>query len=220
MDPVKVLVADDHPIVRRGIIDILSEQEELKVVGEARDGLEAVEKARKLAPDIVVMDLMMPNLSGLKATLLLQTEMPQLNVLILTISDKESDLFDAMKFGAKGYIVKNAEPDELVQAIIHTARGGVIVSPSMAAKLLSEFRARTEEELDEQSPSQLSKREEEVLQLVSQGASNKEIASSLSISENTVKTHLRNILEKLHLANRSQAAAYAVKAGLDRHQAD
>ena len=131
------------------------------------------------------------------------------------VSEKEADLFAAIKFGARGYILKNADPEELVQAIFHVARGGVIVSAPMATKLLDEFRAQTGAEAEAGAEAAtLSQREGDVLQLVAQGASNKEIAASLFISENTVKTHLRNILDKLHLVNRSQAAAYAVRAGL------
>jgi DNA-binding NarL/FixJ family response regulator len=214
MDRIRVLVVDDQAIVRRGIIDILAEREEMEVVGEAKDGLEAVEKAKELVPDVVIMDLMMPNCTGLEATQILQTEMPQLSIIILTVSDKEADLFDAMKFGARGYLVKNTEPEELIQAVIHTAKGGVTVSPTVATMLLSEFRAAKEPEPETTS---LSPREQEVLQLVAKGAGNKEIASALFISENTVKTHLRNIMDKLHLANRSQAAAYAVRKGFIRN---
>jgi DNA-binding NarL/FixJ family response regulator len=217
MDPIKVLVVDDHTLFRRGIATVLSNQENLEVVGEALDGLEAIEKAKKILPDVIVMDLNMPHCSGLEATQALQTEMPQINILVLTVSDKESDLFAAMKFGAKGYLLKNTEPEELVHAIFHIARGGVIVSPLMATKLLTEFKDLTagiERESTKEVESNLSQREEEVLQQLSQGATNKEIADSLFISENTVKTHLRNIMDKLHLVNRSQATAYAVKRGL------
>ena len=217
MDPVKVLVVDDHTLFRRGIAAVLADHESLEVVGEALDGLEAIEKAKEIAPDVILMDLNMPNCSGLEATQALQTEMPQVNILVLTVSDKESDLFAAIKFGAKGYILKNTEPEELIHAIFHIAQGGVIVSPLMATKLLTEFQdltAGVERKSAEEAESNLSPREEEVLQQLSQGATNKEIGDSLFISENTVKTHLRNIMDKLHLANRSQAAAYAVKRGL------
>lgn len=217
MEPVRVLVVDDHTLFRRGIVTVLANQENINVVGEAVNGLEAIDKAEKLVPDVIVMDLNMPQCSGLEATQALQAKMPQVSILVLTVSDNEADLFHAIKFGATGYILKNTEPEELVQAIHHIAQGGVIVSPMMAAKLLTEFRGldtdamvkKTAEEEDNLSP-----REDEVLRLVSQGATNKEIADSLFISENTVKTHLRNIMDKLHLANRSQAAAYAVKRGL------
>ena len=217
MDMIKVLVVDDHALFRRGITAVLANQENLEVVGEAKDGLEAIEKAEETAPDVILMDLNMPHCSGLEATQALQAKMPQVNIFVLTVSDNEADLFAAMKFGAKGYILKNTEPEELIQAIFHIAQGGVIISPLMAAKLLTEFKylgAQVEREPAQETNADLSPREGEVLKLVAQGATNKEIADSLFISENTVKTHLRNIMEKLHLVNRSQAAAYAVKKGL------
>ena len=221
MDTIKVLVVDDHALFRRGIAAVLANQENLEIVGEATDGLEAIEKAEETAPDVILMDLNMPRCSGLEATQALQTKMPQVNILVLTVSDNEADLFAAMRFGATGYILKNTEPEELVQAIFHVVQGGAIISPLMASKLLTEFKGletRAEMESAQEAIANLSPREVEVLQLVSQGATNKEIADSLFISENTAKTHLRNIMEKLHLANRSQAAAYAVKKGLVPYQ--
>ncbi len=217
MESIKVLVVDDHALFRRGIAAVLANQEGLEVVGEAADGLEAIQKAKEIAPDVILMDLNMPRCSGLEATQALQTEMPQVNILVLTVSDDESDLFAAIKFGARGYILKNTEPEELIHAISHIAQGEVIVSPVMATKLLAEFKdltAGAERESIKEVNTVLSPREGEVLQQVAQGATNKEIGDSLFISENTVKTHLRSIMEKLHLANRSQAAAYAVKRGL------
>ena len=217
MAPIRVLIADDHALFRRGIASALADQAELEVVGEAADGLEAIAKAKELVPDVVLMDLNMPNCSGLEATQALQAEMPQVRILVLTVSDSEADLFAAVKFGARGYLLKKAEPEELVHAISSVAEGGVMVSPLMATKLLAEFNDRAagvEKEPVEQAESKLSPREGEVLQLVARGETNKGIADSLFISENTVKTHLQNIMEKLHLANRSQAAAYAVKKGL------
>ncbi len=222
MDTVKVLVVDDHTLFRRGIVAALANQESLEVVGEASDGLEAIAKAKEIAPDVVVMDLNMPRCSGLEATQALQTEMPQVSVLVLTVSEMEADLFAAIKFGARGYILKSTEPEELVHAIFHIAQGGVMISPLMATKLLTEFKDLAtgvkEREAIEEAETILSPREGEVLQLVAQGATNKEIGDSLFISENTVKTHLRNIMEKLHLANRSQAAAYAVQKGLVQYK--
>lgn len=217
MSQVKVLIADDHTLFRRGIAAVLAGQADLRVVGEAADGLEAIEKTKELVPDVVLMDLNMPNCSGLEATQALQSQMPEVKILVLTVSDAESDLFAAVKFGARGYLLKRAEPEELVHAITSVAQGGVMVSPLMATKLLAEFKelaAGVPKRPVEQEDAQLSPREGEVLQLVAKGATNKEIADSLFISENTVKTHLQNILDKLHLANRSQAAAYAVKKGL------
>ena len=217
MEALRVLVVDDHALFRRGIVTVLANQDNINVVGEAVNGLEAIAKAEELAPDVILMDLNMPQCSGLEATQALQAKSLQAKILVLTVSDNEADLFAAIKFGATGYILKNTEPEELVQAIYHIAQGGVIISPVMATKLLAEFRdastgARTESTNNEKD--NMSPREDEVLQLVAQGATNKEIADSLFISENTVKTHLRNIMDKLHLANRSQAAAYAVKRGL------
>ncbi len=217
MDSIKVLVVDDHTLFRRGIAAVLANQEGMEVAGEASDGLEAIEKTREITPDVVLMDLNMPRCSGLEAIQALQAEMPQVNVLVLTVSEMEADLFAAMKFGARGYLLKKAEPEELVHAIIHIAQGGAIVSPLMATKLLTEFKdlsAGAERKPVEKANADLSPREGEVLRLVAQGATNKEIGDSLFIAENTVKTHLRSIMEKLHLANRSQAAAYAVKRGL------
>lgn len=217
MEKIKVLVVDDHALVRRGVTDVLSDKEDLAVVGQAADGAEAVEKCRALAPDVVIMDLLMPGVGGLEATSLLHTDLPNIQVLVFTVSESEANLLAAMRCGAKGYILKSASPEELIRAIHHIADGGVIISQAMAGKLLSEM-ARTPAAPDQPSPALdgLSHREAEVLQLVSQGASNSEIAATLVISENTVKTHLRNIMDKLHLANRSQAAAYAVRAGLKR----
>ena len=212
MERVRVVLVDDHSLFRRGVAAALANEEAIEVVGEACDGLEGIEKARELMPDVVVMDLQMPRCSGMEACQALQAELPAINVLILTVSEKESDLFSAVKAGAKGYLLKDAEPEELSQAVIHISKGGVIVSPSMASKLLTEF--KTGDVYKAQSTSGLSNRETEILHEVAKGASNKEIAATLFISENTVKTHLRNILDKLHLANRSQAAAYAIRAGL------
>ena len=221
MDPIKVLVVDDHTLFRRGITAVLANQEDLEVVGEAADGLEAIAKAREVAPDVILMDLNMPRCSGLEAIQALQAEMPQINILVLTVSEMEADLIAAIKFGATGYLLKKTEPEELVGAVFHIAKGGVIVSPLVATTLLSELKSLptpAEKEPVEEIKTNLSPREFEVLGLVAQGATNKEIADSLFISENTVKTHLSSIMEKLHLANRSQAAAYAVKKGLVRYQ--
>lgn len=220
MDRIRVLVVDDHPIFRRGVLELLESQADLEIVAEATDGLEAIRKARETEPDVILMDLDMPRCGGLEATAALQTELPQIKVLILTISDAEADLFAAIKAGARGYVLKNAAPEELIQNINHIAQGEAAVSPSMAAKLLNEFREtgnytiRKEAKPVQSDAAPLTVREMEVLEQVAQGASNKEIASELFITENTVKTHLKNILEKLHLRSRSQAAAYAARLGL------
>jgi DNA-binding NarL/FixJ family response regulator len=212
MENVRVLLVDDHTLFRRGIAAALGDNEDIEIVGEASDGMEGIDRARELMPDVIVMDLQMPRCSGVEACHAIQTELPAINVLMLTVSEKETDLFSAIKAGAKGYLLKDTEAEELGQAVFHIAKGGVIVSPSMASKLLTEF--KTGDVYKAEAASGLSHRETEILQEVAKGASNKEIAGALFISENTVKTHLRNILEKLHLANRSQAAAYAIRAGL------
>ena len=217
MATLKILVVDDHTLFRRGIIDVLSAQQDLEVVGEAIDGLEAIQKAGETKPDVILMGLNMPHCSGLEATQAIRTQMPRINILVLTVSDRESDLFAAIKFGARGYILKNTEPEALVHAIFHIARGGAIISPLMANTLLTEFQdlgIQVTDDTTRESDTRLSPRETDVLKLVARGATNREIADSLFISENTVKTHLSNIMEKLHLANRSQAAAYAVRRGL------
>jgi len=223
MKPTRVLVVDDHTLFRRGIAAVLSNQEDMEVVGEASDGVEAIEKAKEIVPDVILMDLNMPRCSGLEAIQALQAEMPQVGVLVLTVSEMEADLFASVKFGARGYLLKKTEPEELIHAILHIARGEVIISPLMATKLLTEFKdltAGVEKEPVEEANAGLSPREGEVLHLVAQGATNKEIADSLFISENTVKTHLKSIMEKLHLANRSQAAAYAIQKGLVQYKSD
>ena len=217
MDKIKILIVDDHTLFRRGIADVLTNRQDLEVIGEAADGLEGLEKAKELKPDVILMDLNMPRCSGMEAIQALQTAMPEVKVLVLTVSEMEEDLFASVKYGARGYLLKGAEPEELVQAIYHVAQGEAIVSPLMATKLLTEFQDLTVEvkkKPAEEINADLSPREGEVLQLVAKGATNREIGDALFISENTVKTHLQNIMEKLHLANRSQAAAYAVKKGL------
>jgi len=223
MDKIRVMVVDDHSLFRRGIISVLEAAEGLEVIGEAVDGLEAVTKARELVPDVIVMDLNMPNCSGLEATQALQADLPQINILVLTVSEMEADLFAAVRYGARGYLLKKTDPDDLVDAIFDVARGGAIFSPLMATSLLTEFKSISPGESPpaaDDAASDLSPREHEVLQLVAGGSTNREIAEALFISENTVKTHLRSIMEKLHLANRSQAAAYAARRGLVPPQTD
>jgi len=216
MKEIRVLLVDDHSLFRAGISSVLSNRDDIKVVGEASDGLEGIEKAKKLIPDVMLLDLNMPNCSGPEAIEVLKSELPQVNILILTVSDTEADLMAAIKAGAKGYILKDAELDELIRSIHHIARGGIIVSPSMAAKLLSEF--KKVDAVKDSADSDLSDREREVLSQVAKGASNKEIASELFISEHTVKTHLHNIMRKLRVNNRSQVAAYAIQATLDANK--
>ena len=209
---VKVFVVDDHPVFRHGLISVLEKYPEFQVVGDAASGLEAVAKIVELQPDIVIMDIFMPGSSGVEVTAVLQQKLPQVKVLILTVSNSEDDLFEAIKAGAKGYVLKTISITELIESVRLVAKGEAIVSPPMAVRLLEEFKEVTKEKIKKE-PHELSQRENEVLQLAAKGASNKEIAAQLFISETTVKAHLRAILEKLHARNRAQAVGLAAAKG-------
>jgi DNA-binding NarL/FixJ family response regulator len=209
---VRVLIADDHDIVRRGLISALSSEPDIEVVGQAADGREAIDKAVELEPDVVIMDILMPNLGGLEATSALAHRLPQTRVLILTVSDSEENLFHAVKFGARGYLLKSATIDDIIAAVRQVAEGEAILSPYIAGKLLDEL---CHEPFTSAS---LSLRETEVLKLVGEGMTNHEIADRLIIAESTVKTYLQRVLEKLHLENRAQAIGYAVSHGLIEKQ--
>lgn len=214
---IRILLADDHSLFRAGIASLLSARDDLEVVGEAGNGLEALKAARELKPDLVLMDVHMPEMGGIEATRRIRAELPDTRVVMLTVSDQDRDLFEAIKSGAHGYLLKNLEPDELFGYLAGVFRGEAPISRTMAAKILTEFSSQaTQARLASsgEPPSELTPREREVLKLVAAGATNREIASALTLTENTVKNHLRNILEKLHLENRVQAAAYALKMGL------
>ena len=212
MQPISVLVVDDHPALRGAVLEVLSRLEDFEVVGEASDGAQGVEMARALHPQVVIMDLNMPGMGGLAATSILNTELPSSRILIFTASETEADLSTALQYGAIGFILKSATAEDLVQAVQHVAQGGVIISPTLGRQLLGEFKVAPEPGVA--TDGLLSPREVEVLQQIGGGATNKEISAALFISENTVKTHARNIMDKLHLANRSQAAAHAARVGL------
>lgn len=211
----RILLVDDHVLFRKGVAALLASRKDIQVVGEAGDGFEAIATARETLPDIVLMDIGMPNCDGLEATRRIKREMPHTKIVMLTVSDDDQHLFEAIKSGAQGYLLKDLEPYQLYDLLESISRGEAPLSGAIAAKILKEFTrpnpgsAQQEEVIDE-----LTARETNVLQLVSEGMTNKEIASSLFISENTVKIHLRNILEKLHLQNRIQVAVYAVRQGL------
>lgn len=215
----RVLLVDDHPLVRDGIASLLMAKG-LEVAGEAGDGTEALHKARQLHPDVILMDIRMPGLNGLEATRLIKTEMPEVKIIMLTVSDDDQDLFEAIKSGAEGYLLKSLEGEQFFELLEGIDRGEAPMSPGMAAKILNEFarRAKQEPEREVTPPDHetLTDRETEVLQLVAGGLSNKEIADILTISENTVKFHLKNILAKLHTRNRTEAVAYALQTGLVR----
>ena len=210
MERIRVLIADDHPVVRQGLHTFLDLQEDLEVVGEARDGQEAVDLVRQLQPDIVLMDLVMPRLSGIDAIPQVREASPSTKVIVLTSFADDEKVFPAVKAGAAGYLLKDAQPQELAQAIRTVHSGEALLHPSIAAKLMHEYA----EDESRGKKDVLTPRELEVLRHLARGMSNKEIAKSLVLSEKTVKTHVSNILQKLDLADRTQAALYAVRHGL------
>jgi len=205
---IRVLVVDDHPVVRAGLANVLGAESDIDIVGQARDGREAIDKAVELEPDVIIMDISMPGCGGLEATSVLAHRLPRAKVLILTISDKEEDLFQAVRFGARGYLLKSAAIDDILAAIRQVAEGQAILSPYIAGKLLDEFRKERLPDVP------LSPREMEVLTLVGKGLTNHQIAERLVVTPGTVKTYLQRILEKLHLENRAEAMAYALQRGL------
>lgn len=211
MQPVTVVVADDHTLVRRGLVSLFHKQRRVKVVGEAADGLEAVDKVRQLDPDVVLMDLKMPRLDGIDATRKIAQQSPRTGVVILTVCDSDDDLLAAVVAGAKGYLLKNATLEQLVRAIETAAAGEVVLSTSIAAKLLREVHRCAR---GGRRTTLLTRREQEILRLLAKGASNRRIADTLVIAESTVRGHIHNMLDKLQLENRLQAVAYAVREQL------
>jgi len=211
VEPITVLIVDDHSVVRQGLRTFLGSETGIEVVGEAADGAEAVEKARELVPDVVLMDIVMPGLNGIAATRQIAEISPTTRVLILTSFGEDDKVFPALKAGATGYLLKDATPEQLARAIRSVASGVVSLDPDVASRVLDEFST-----LDRDVPraATLTTREEEVLGLIGRGLSNQEIAFQLSISVKTVKTHVSNVLSKLHLMDRTQAAIYAVRQGL------
>ncbi len=214
-----MLLCDDHALFRQGIKGVLDSQTDFQVVGEAEDGRQAVELARELMPDLILMDLNMPGLGGLEATRLIKREMPAIKVVILTVSDEEENLLEAIKSGAQGYLLKNLKLETFLDFLRGVFRGEAPISPLMAGKILGEFARLAAKPAEVTGGDELTDRETEVLSLVARGSTNREIATALFISENTVKKHLQNILEKLHLQNRVQAAAFALRQGLGREKA-
>jgi DNA-binding NarL/FixJ family response regulator len=214
MDRLRILLVDDHDLFRKGIARLIDSQPDFQVVGEARDGREALSAALELDPEVILMDIEMPNWNGTEATRRIKSEKPDANIVMLTVSDDDQNLFSAIRAGASGYLLKSVKPDELFRRLRGVVRGEAAISPLLAAKILSEF-ARLDQSVPvPRTVEGLSPRETEVLGLVAKGLTNREIGESLHIAENTVKNHLRNILDKLHLSNRAQAAAFAVRHGL------
>ena len=210
-DAIKVLIVDDHTIVRHGIRAVLATQKDITVAGEARDGTEAVRLVQALSPDVVLMDLMMPQMDGIQATRAITASHPAARVLVLTSFAGNEQVFPAIKAGAFGYLLKDTGPEELIRAIRQVHRGEPSLDASVARKLLTELADPPRKPL---TPDPLTVRELDVLKLIAQGQSNKEIAASLVVSEETIHSHVSNILTKLHLASRTQAALYALKEGI------
>lgn len=216
MEPTKVLLVDDHILFRKGLISLLSTRDDIEIVGECSDGAEAVNRTRELMPDVVLMDIRMPGLNGIDATRRITTEMPHVKVIMLTVSEEDSDLFEAIRSGARGYLLKNIEPADLYQLVQAVAAGEAALSPAIASKILDQYgRAPTRECEDDALEAVLTEREREILGLLMDGLGNKEIAHRLYISESTVRNHLHNVLYKLHLENRVQLAIYAYRQSLN-----
>jgi Response regulator containing a CheY-like receiver domain and an HTH DNA-binding domain len=210
----RVLLADDHPLFRDGLATLLQARG-MEIVGEASNGLEALEHARILKPDLILMDVNMPRMNGLEATRLIKTEMPETKIVILTVSDDDENLFEAIKSGAQGYLLKSMPSQVFFELLSGVAQGEAPISRGLATKILGEFtRHLQHDEAAALNKEDLTEREKDVLRLVAEGATNRDIASQLNVTENTIKYHLKNILDKLHLRNRAQAAAYAIQTGL------
>lgn len=214
-EKIRVLLVDDHTLFRSGIKSLLQRNDDFEVVDEAGDGLEGIKRTRSLKPDVVLLDLHMPGVSGLEAVKVIAEEMPEVRVLMLTVSEDAQDLMDALRGGASGYLLKNIETDTLVDAIRRAAAGESVVSQQMTAKLIQGVRnpprAETVVERDRFSP-----RERDILECLAQGESNKEIARRLDLAESTVKIHVQNIFKKLGMSSRVQVALYAVENGFGR----
>ncbi|MBL8163805.1 MAG: response regulator transcription factor [Anaerolineae bacterium] len=205
--PIRIVIADDHAIVRQGLKVFLSFDVELEVVGEAVNGKQAIELARTLHPDIILMDLVMPVMGGIEATTAIRRELPEIEIIALTSVLEDNTVVDAVRAGAIGYLLKNTQADDLTRAIKAAAAGQVQLSPQAAARLMREVRAP-------ESPETLTQRETDILKLIGKGLSNKEIAAELGIGEKTVRTHVSNVLAKLNVNSRTQAALHAVRIGL------
>lgn len=211
---IRVLLADDHPLFRDGVAALLRTRG-FDVVGEAGDGVEALEMARQLHPDMILMDIQMPRLDGLMATRLITTETPETHVIMLTVSEEDENLFEAIKSGAQGYLLKNTDTQTFFELLNGVSRGEAPMSRQLAGKILREFaRKITGDKQPDERNGELSDREKDVLRLVAEGMTNRDIGGRLNLSENTIKYHLKNIMQKLHLKNRAQAVAFALQSGM------
>ncbi len=214
MEPVRILLADDHTLFRKGIRNLLEQMQGFEVVGEAASGEEAVNKARELVPDVILMDIKMPVFSGIEATGYILQENPHIGVILVTMFDDYESVFSGMRAGARGYVLKEAEPEELRRAIEAANRGEVILCPIIAKKVMQHFGTNPEQQQPGLPYNELTARELQVLQAAADGLSNKEIAGNLTISEKTVKNHIANIFSKLQVNDRTQAVVSALRKGL------
>lgn len=214
MDKIRILIADDHNIVREGVRMILTSQEDFEVVGEASTGREALEQARSLQPDVVVMDISMPDMTGIQATEKIRKELPSVQVLGLTMHEEDSYVFELLRVGAAGYVLKRAAAEDLVSGVRAAHRGEAFLYPSVAKRVVEDFLQRATAQEKEQALDGLTEREREVLTLIAEGLTNQEIASRLFISIKTVQTHRAHILEKLNLHDRTELVRYAIRKGL------
>jgi DNA-binding NarL/FixJ family response regulator len=213
MKPIRLLLVDDHGLFRKGLVSLLQREREFQVIGEAEDGAEAIRKAKQLKPDLVLMDIHMPGTDGIEATRRIREMLPSTRVVILTVSEDDKDLFEGIKCGAHGYLSKKLEPEELYAMLRGVFQGEAPISRTTASKILNEFAVQARRKAAAQLEEELSAREKDVLQSLATGLTNKEIGNKLGIAENTVKNHLKNILSKLHLENRVQAATFALQKG-------
>ncbi len=211
MKEIKVIIADDHPLVRQGIRKVLQLEPAIKVVAETTNGKDTVAMAKKLQPDVILMDINMPLINGMEATKIIKKEMPQVKILALTIHDDEEYVYETVRSGATGYLLKDVDPGRLVEAVLKVYKGESVIHPSVTAKLFQEFNRLSKSSSDENN---LTPREQEVLKLIAQGLANKDIAKGLFISEKTVKNHVYNIFRKIDVSDRTQAAVYAIKNNL------
>ena len=213
-EKIRVLVADDHALFRRALAAVFADEKDVELIGEASDGEEAIRMASELVPDVVLMDVRMPKVLGIDAARQIKAEQPSTKIVMLTVSDEEEDLFEAIKAGASGYLLKEVDPSEIAEALRQIHEGHSLLSPAVASKLVSEFAAISKRSDERAMRPTLTDRELEVLRLAADGLTNRQIGRRLQISENTVKNHIRNILEKLHLHSRMEAVLYAVREEL------
>ncbi|MEI6621999.1 MAG: response regulator transcription factor [Actinomycetes bacterium] len=218
--PIRILLVDDQPLFRGAIASLILDQDGMQVVGEAADGIDALEQAHRLMPDIVVMDVEMPVMNGVEATRFIKEQLPSVKVVMLTVSEQDDHLFEAIRFGANGYLLKDLRPEELFDMLRRVMKNETPLSPAIGGRLIADIRnapgPRSHDSVGPTEAPAITRRELEVLQLVAEGLSNKEIGKTLSITEGTVKNHVHNALEKLGLENRIQAAAFIVRQGLRR----